>query len=336
MIIKEFKSSKSFLFFKEETVIVTDQGKISLDDKWDISLIEKLNDKSKCFKIESAEDFTTLKGILDEIDKEKYKIIEKEIIKSIKNFWRFFNPTVVQVPRPVYVVFNKENGAREFVVFSLNARDFEAVVNSCRHISDTLKKKIPDTTKLKEEEILMAIKEAIDSEHELVDFELRMGIVFNNFNNGMYEYTDGNLDSLQQFGFISKLIDSYSVAYVENAFGEEDLDSYRKLNGKYKNKCLICSNSKINEYSRGIGTNAFNAVVIRFNDIPSFKTDISFFKDNNINIIFEGENYIMDIVVGLGIPLVKLHDDKLSNETARRIKEIVQEIILNKNSIISK
>ena len=329
MIIKEVKLKSGFLLLKESLNIITDEGKIVLDEKFDHKNIQELDIKLKDFKIGSAEDFTKLKEKLKDFDNEKYLIIEKALSNHIKNFWSYFDPAAVQVPRPMFVVYEKEKGIRKFIVFSLNADNFDAVINSCRKVTDFLKKNLKGN--LKDEEILMLLKEGIDKEHELVNFELRTGVVFDNFVNGKYVYDGYELNEDKQLEFISKLIERYSVAYVENAFDENSLDSYKKLNSRYKSVCLICLNSKINEYSQGINKGSFNTLIAKFSNIPSFKTEVLFFKDKELNVIVEQNPDIIDVVIGLGIPLIKIENDKDVYLISRKIKKISDEILKFKN-----
>ena len=178
---------------------------------------------------------------------------------------------------------------------------------------------------MKEEDILMLIREAIDREHELVEFELRIGVVFNNYENGKYTYLDKTLDDEQQYDFVSSLIKNYSVAYVENPFAENNLDLYKRLLTNHRKKSLITMNSKINEYSIGIDKKAFNTVVAKFDTIANFKNDVDFFREKNLNIVAEDAN-LMDVVVGLGIPLIKIRDSKYSNDSLKRLNIIIDEI----------
>lgn len=315
MIINEIKLTSGLLFLKKEVVLLTDQGKISLDVVWDEKEVGKLNEKLKGFSIESADDFDKLKEIFGD---EKYKVVEKVLLKSIKKLWRFFDPAAVQIPRPVSVVYSKEKGIKEFVVFSLNAKSFDIALNSNLRITDYLDKKIKDDDNLREEDILMFIREAIDKEHEVVDFEIRVGVVFDKYND-------------KQFEFVSKLIDNYGIVYVENPFDEGDFKNYKKLTKKYGTKCLICMNSKINEYTKGVDKLAFNTLVAKFVDVSSFRTDISFFKDNKMNIVVEGDVDLMNVFIGLGIPLVKLRDDSLSRGASKKIVSIGKEIFEDKH-----
>ncbi len=74
----------------------------------------------------------------------------------------------------------------------------------------------------------------------------------------------------EQLEFILDLVKKYHLAYVEDAFHEEDFASFAELTNKAKN-CLICgddlfttNNERLN---RGIKMHAANAVIIKVNQI---------------------------------------------------------------------
>ncbi len=326
MIIKEVKLKKSF-FFDDEVVILTDTVKISFIAEWDRSLVDKINNSLKNFKLESVNDFEKLNNALKFLDQNKYLIFEKNLINGIKSSWRFFDPAARQVPRPINVVYRKNLGIKEFVVFSLNTKSFGVAIETNRRVTDYLTKKIKDVEHLREEEILMLIKEAIDKEHSLVDFELRIGVVFDNHKDGKYFYREKEFNEDEQYKFVSKLIDKYNVVYVENPFSESNLELYKKLSEAYRKKCLICMNSKINEYSSGINKKAFNTVVAKFTNVSSFKADVDFYKDHRINVVVDADFSIMDVAVCLGVPLVKLYDYKKSFDTVKKLNNISEEIV---------
>jgi|GEM_PF-4132992 len=326
MIIQEIKLGKKLLSFKEEVILVTDSSKIYLKETLNAETVRKLHLTLQGLKIENVYDFSRLKELL-KFDSSLYPIFESVLLQHIKSPWKMFDATTQQVPRPMNIVLKKETGITEFVVFSLNAKNFHGALSANRGVVDYALKHLKDVSKMKEEEILMLLREGIDREHELVNFELRIGIIFNNFSGGKYHYNGFDLEPKEQFDFICKLIENYGVCYVENPFSEKDLDSYKRLFENYKNSCLICMNSRIHEYSKGIHMRAFNAVVPFFTDIPSFKTEIGFFKEKNLNIVADLDSSLMDVLVGLDIPLVKLRDDVLGNISAKRLGVISDEII---------
>jgi enolase len=77
-------------------------------------------------------------------------------------------------------------------------------------------------------------------------------------------------DSGEQLDFILDLIRKYHLAYVEDAFNEEDFESFRELTKKAKN-CLICGDDLFTTNSerltRGIKAQAANAIIIKVNQV---------------------------------------------------------------------
>jgi enolase len=329
MIIKEIKRTKGFLLIKSKIILDTTDGSFDFEYALTDSEIIKLNSKIKDFKIETSEDFVRLKNSLKSSDKE-YSFIEEVLLKNIKKPWKLFG-SVSQIPRPINVVYRKETGIKEFVVFSLNTKSFDTAYNSGLKVVDYVNKKSQGLT---EEQILMLIKEAIDREHAFVDFELRIGVVFNNFVNGKYEYGDKKLNTKEQLEYIAKLIENYSVCYVENPFSEKDLDSYKALANDYRRMCLVCMNSKINEYSKPIKNKVLNTVVAKFDNVVDFQKEVLNFKDAGLNVVFNADIRGIDAAIGLGIPLVKIYDDAEGNKIAKKITEIQKQITEEKTQSI--
>ncbi len=326
MIIQNVKLNKR-LFFSDRVVITTDKNKISFEAEWDDSFVNEIDKKLKNFKIESGNDFITLREKLKELNEEKYFLIENAIFKSIKNPWRFFNSAAFQVPRPVSVVYKKDTGIREYMVFSLNAKNFLVALDANRHVADRLKKKLENSENPDEKDILIAVKEAADEEHGLIDFELRLGVVFDNYKNGKYIYSGKSLSPEEQLDFVSNLVEKYNLVYAENPFFEGDLKMYKKLTDRFRKKGIICMNSKINDYTKGADKKAFNGAVLKFENLASMKMDADNLREEKINIIVDGAEDAMDAAVGLGIPLVKITDNKKGNDAADRLNRISEEIL---------
>lgn len=324
MIIKEIKLHER-LFFGDEVVVITDKNKFSFKAEWTDDFVKKLNSKVSNFKIESGVDFQTLKEELNFMGENEYFIFERAIAMNINSLWSYFNPTPVQVPRPMSVVLEKNKGIKKFVVFSLNAKNFLGALEANRHVSDSLRKQLKNFDSMKEEDLLMAIKEAIDKEHEIIDFELRIGVVFGNHENGKYVYSDRTLNDEEQHKFISKLIDRYSVVYVENPFSEGN-PFYKKLANNYRKSCLICMNPS-NGYGVKIDKKEFNTVFAKFSNLVNFKNDVDYWKDNRFNVIVDCNLDAMDAAVGLGIPLVRLFDNKNGEDVARKLVNVSEDVI---------
>jgi enolase len=93
----------------------------------------------------------------------------------------------------------------------------------------------------------------------------------------VYQRDGKKLDAGEQLEFLLDLIEKYHLVYVEDAFHEEDFDSFAKLTKKAKN-CLICGDDLFTTNSErlnhGIKLNAANAIIIKVNQIGTL-TDAS-------------------------------------------------------------
>ena len=324
MIINSVKLNKKLLF-SDEVQIFTDTDKILIKEEWNENLVNELNKKLQNFKIKNADDFVELKKKLRELKEENYSALENAIFSNIKSPWKFFNSEAKQVPRPMAVVCTKNKGIKEFLIFSLNARNFVIALEANRHVADNVAKMLSKTKNSSEEDILITIKEAIDKEHELVDFEIRIGAVFDNYENGKYVYENKNLTEEEQYKYVSKLIDKYSLVYAENPFHTENLKSYEKLAENYRKKCMICINNENIKAEKKY----FNTAIIKSKDIATLKASADYLKEKKFNIVYSGNSGFVDAVVGLNIQLIKISDDKEGNEAVRRLNMIAQEILSN-------
>lgn len=123
-------------------------------------------------------------------------------------------------------------------------------------------------------EIIAKACEEIGNE---LDFECGFGIdvaassLWNEKEEKYFYQRDGKkLDPGEQLDFILDLIEKYHLVYVEDAFEEEDFESFKELTKKSKN-CLICgddlfttNNERLNY---GIKLNAANSIIIKVNQI---------------------------------------------------------------------
>jgi enolase len=86
----------------------------------------------------------------------------------------------------------------------------------------------------------------------------------------VYEREKKKRDSGEQLELILDLIKKYHLVYVEDAFHEEDYESFGELNKKVKN-CLVCGDdlftTNTERLSRGIKMHAANAIIIKVNQI---------------------------------------------------------------------
>jgi enolase len=86
----------------------------------------------------------------------------------------------------------------------------------------------------------------------------------------VYEREKKKRDTGEQLEFMLDLIKEYHLAYVEDAFHEEDFESFAELTKRVKN-CLVCGDdlftTNSERLSRGVKIHAGNAVIIKVNQI---------------------------------------------------------------------
>ncbi len=326
MIIKGIERNK-FIFWKDRFRLSSDEKSASIS--LERNTADKIKGKLKDFKVESVESFKKLKLDLADISDKEYSIIEAGILKCIDKPWKLFDKEAKQVPRPLSVVINKKEGIKEFLVLSPNSENFEAAVNANKMIEQEINKKTKTEYK-NEEEALMSVKEAADEVFKEIDFEIRIGVAFNNYNNGKYLYKDKELTREEQIEYVRKLIETYNLIYVENPFFEDDIESYTMLCNEVRSKCFVCLNSKINEYTRHSGERAINAAVLKFSNITQFFSDAEQLKNNGLIIVADTKSEAPDIIISSAIPIVKLYNIPEYSGVIERLKEINSEILEEK------
>ncbi|MCW3998156.1 MAG: phosphopyruvate hydratase [Candidatus Bathyarchaeota archaeon] len=86
----------------------------------------------------------------------------------------------------------------------------------------------------------------------------------------IYSREGKKLDTGEQLEYLSDLIETYRLVYVEDPFDENDFESFAELTKKTKN-CLICGDDLFttnNErLSQGIKLKAANSIIIKVNQI---------------------------------------------------------------------
>ncbi len=181
---------------------------------------------------------------------------------------------------------------QEFLALPYGAETFleAATANTLIHkkIGDTLKKKSTLFTGGKSDEgawianindadAFETIAKACEEVGNEMDFECGFGIdaaASSLWKPKEEKYVYGRegkkRDTAEQLEYLLDLIEKYHLAYVEDAFHEEDYESFATLTKKSKN-CLICGDDLFttnNErLTQGIKQNAANAIIIKVNQI---------------------------------------------------------------------
>ncbi len=133
--------------------------------------------------------------------------------------------------------------------------------------------------------------------------------------------------------FVLQLIKDYNLAYVEDAFEENDFASFYRLKRWVKNKSLICGDDLISTNLKRLrkGRNSVNSVIIKPNQIGSLietKNVVDFAKKNKIVPVIShrgGETMdatIAHLAVGWEIPIIKC--GIYGKERVAKIKELIK------------
>jgi len=186
----------------------------------------------------------------------------------------------------------KSPDIQEFLVLPHGAESFSeaagANVKVHRKVGEILRKKdklfnngrsdegawTANITNLEALEVLARACEEVSNE---VNFNCSPGIdvaastIWNSKNKKyVYQREGKELDSGEQLEFIRQLVEKYHLAYVEDAFHEEDYESFAELTGKLKN-CLVCGDDLFatnNErLVQGVRIHAANAIIIKVNQV---------------------------------------------------------------------
>ncbi|MEK6947830.1 MAG: hypothetical protein AABX19_01160 [Nanoarchaeota archaeon] len=326
MIIKNFKKN-SIYFWKNSFKIESDEKNTTLDLNINDEDYKKIKTELNNKKIINSENLNSLREKLNFLNDNDYAKLEDHIFECMKKPWKLLTEKPTQIPRPMSIIFSKDLGVKEFLIFSTTSQHFDAALNANNQVTGEVNKRLvnEDRKTISDEKLFIIIKEGIDEVFKDLNFDLRLGIRLDNHSNGKYLYNGKELNGAEQLEYVKTMIETYGLIYVENPFYENEIELYKKLSEEVRHKCLVCINSKINEYSRQVKERAFNTALLKLNSITQFENDSKTLKENNINILSDSDTKA-DVLAGLGIPLVKIYNNSEGNKFAERIKIIEREL----------
>jgi len=140
----------------------------------------------------------------------------------------------------------------------------------------------------------------------------------NFYHDGIYEIDGRALDNHDLLQYYVDLINEYCIISIEDPFHEDDFESFRELNKKVKDKCMIVGDdlfvTNIERLKKGISLDAASGAIVKMNQIGTLSETIMFVyeaKTSSIKTIIShrsGETEdpaIADIAVGLNIGIIK-------------------------------
>jgi len=135
-----------------------------------------------------------------------------------------------------------------------------------------------------------------------------------------YKYENPKLDRDidEQLGYVSNLIKNYGLLYIEDAFEENDFESFAKLLKKCPDSLIVgddltVTNSK--RLDKAIKMKSINAIIVKPNQCGSLlevKRVVELARKNNIKIIFSHrsgeteENILADLAFGFQADYIKV------------------------------
>ena len=138
----------------------------------------------------------------------------------------------------------------------------------------------------------------------------------------------------EQFDFITSLIEEYDLIYVEDAFHEEDFESFAKLTKKFADR-LICGDdlftTNSNRLKYGIEKNACNTIIVKPNQVgtltDTWETVKLALKSNYIPVASHrsGESvnaHLAHIAVAFQCPIIKC--GVVGGERISKLNELIR------------
>jgi enolase len=162
-----------------------------------------------------------------------------------------------------------------------------SVVQSWHRVGDICKERYPDFNGASDDEsawvpsitdwealeILNEVAQEIQEERG-VEMRLGLDVAAANFwdkERQLYVYQQEGVERTteEQLEYISKIIDTFPMYYVEDFVHDDDYDSYVKMTKEYGNKLLICGDdlfsTNAQRLAKGIKVGAANSLIIKTN-----------------------------------------------------------------------
>lgn len=332
--------------------------------KEDIKKISELSEYLTCEDYSCFEDLEKVEEICEEqIGANSVFAIESCILKAIADYnkvkvWQVVKSNKEKNKFPKFVgncigggkhsetnSEEKKPDFQEFLIISedskVNKKAYDYAEDLIKKFDDKFKSETNDEgawkTSLNEKLVLDVLYEL----KEKFKVEIGLDIAASSFyKRKKYNYENPKLkrDSEEQLSYVENLIKNYGLLYVEDAFGEEDFESFAKL--KEKTKCLIVGDdltvTNPKRLEKAIKNKSINAVIVKPNQIGSLikvKKVCNLARKNKIKIVFSHrsgeteEDILADLAFGFQADLFKVGIFGKEREAKiNRMNQIMKEI----------
>jgi len=276
-------------------------------------------------------------------------VIESAILKAMalaegKELWKFLNDRAKNIPMPVgncigggqHIRKEKKSDIQEFLLipetknffdsYFVNLQAYKEIKKILYEKDSVWRNELTDekamASSLRAENILELLNNVSSDIKKKLGINLRIGMdvaASSLWNNKAYSYANPKISRSkeEQLEFMSNLIKKFNIFYIEDAFQEDDFESFAKL--PKSSKCLIVGDdltaTQPDRLKMAIENNSINAVIVKPNQNGSLLETKKFVdlahKNKIITIISHrsgetSDSTISDLAVAWNIPFIKV------------------------------
>lgn len=310
------------------------------DIEGDISTLKKFSDYFSAENIDKFDDLKRIEDILDgNVGADTFVAFEYAILKALakekkKEIWQLINPKARKLPRLLgncvgggkHSHSDRKPDFQEFLLvpktksvkkaFELNKKLREKIKLELKIKDNKFKGEISDEnawqTQLNEKQVLDIIS----------DFGVSTGLdiaASGFYKRKKYNYKNPLLKRTpeEQFVYVSNLIKNTNIFYIEDAFEEEDFESFAKLLKKFPDRLIVGDDltvTNVKRFEKALKKKSINAIIVKPNQIgplTEVKRVCELAKKNKIKICFSHrsgetiENTLADLAFGFGADFFK-------------------------------
>ena len=331
--------------------------KKSLDE--DIKAVKQFKDYFSQEHLDKFEDLRRIEDIIEKnVGANTLVALEFAALKAIakeqkKQIWQLINPNSKKIPRLVgncieggkhseetngkkpdfqeFLLIPKPNSAiKSFNINKSTKKDAELILKekdkkfkSKKSDEDAWMTSLDDKNVV---EILSKLKLPFGLDVAASEFYKRK----------KYHYLNPKLDrtSEEQLGYLSNLIKNFNLFYIEDAFNEEDFESFAKLLQKFPDRLIVGDDltvTNVKRLEKAIEMKSINAIIIKPNQngsLVNVKEVVELAKKKNIKMIFShrsgetDENILADLAFGFQADFIKC--GITGKEREAKIKRLIE------------
>lgn len=322
--------------------------------------IKTIKDFSEYFSEENIEKFEDLRRIEDIADRNiganTLFALESALLKALaksqkKQVWELINPKAKRLPRLIGNVVGggkHSSGERkpDFQEFELipntkTVKEAYEINKKAKKEIEALLKKADKKFRSKKNDENAWMTSLTDKEVLDVLKETRLPIGLDVAASSFYKRKKYHYDNPlfrrtqdEQFMYLSNLIKNFKILYIEDAFEEEDFESFAKLLKKFPDSLIVGDDLTVTNPKRlekAIKMKAINAIIVKPNQIGSLlkvKEVVEMAKKKGIRIIFShrsgetDETILADLAFGFQADFFKSGTEGDVRE--KKIKRLIE------------